>query len=229
MQDYLTFDIGSGLLYTDVKDISRNNILTNPQAGVNPNVFDSQLYSNLEMGLSLNDLDNAGNPHYGASFGARTNMNFGLNEASKNHLHLRAETKLFYSAQTKRQLTLAGRVGGEHLIGNFPFYLANTIGGRNAIRGYNGNRFSGRSSFFTNAEVRAELFSFYRYLLGGKVGLITFFDNGRVWADDEISSKWHQGYGGGIWFNVFDQFLISGTLGFSEEDTSFEIKAGFFF
>lgn len=229
LQDYLTFDVGTGLLYTDVNDVFGDNILTNPQNGVNPNVFDSQLYSNLEMGLSLNDLDNASNPHYGAAFAVRSNANFGLNEVSKNHLYLKSETKLFYSSQTKRQLTLAGRVGGEHLIGNFPFYLANSIGGRNAIRGYNGRRFSGRSSFFTNAEVRAELFSFYRYLLGGKVGVLTFFDNGRVWADDEISSKWHQGYGGGIWFNIFDQFLISSTLGFSEEDTSFEIKAGFFF
>jgi hypothetical protein len=50
-----------------------------------------------------------------------------------------------------------------------------------------------------------------------------------VWADSESSSVWHQGYGGGIWLNIFDSFLVSGGIGFSEEGSIFTVKAGFLF
>ena len=71
--------------------------------------------------------------------------------------------------------------------------------------------------------------NFYRYLLGGKLGLSAFFDSGRVWTDNESSSFWHKGYGGGIWFNVLDAFVINTSLGHSFEGNLFEVKAGFFF
>ena len=82
---------------------------------------------------------------------------------------------------------------------------------------------------YNNTELRLELFDFYNYLLGGKVGLSGFFDVGRVWFDEENSDVWHTGYGGGIWFNVFESFLLNSSIGLSEEGTLFSIKAGFLF
>ena len=227
--DVMNLRFGGGIQVTQVNDVAGANILTNPQLGVNPNVFSNQWYGSVTTGLTINDLDNTSNPKYGALLRFTSKTNMGLNSQSKSHVILQGESKVFYTFQTQKQITLAGRIGTSRIFGSFPFYEANTIGGRNAVRGYNSSRFSGRSTLFSNAEIRAELFHFYRYLLGGKTGLLAFYDTGRVWADGEASSLWHQGYGGGIWFNLFDQFLISGNMGFSGEDTSFELKAGFFF
>ena len=41
--------------------------------------------------------------------------------------------------------------------------------------------------------------------------------------------KYYNGYGGGVWFNIFDEVLISAYYGTSGSENSFEVKAGFFF
>ena len=40
----------------------------------------------------------------------------------------------------------------------------------------------------------------------------------RVWADDEDSSTWHPGYGGGLWVGVLNQFVFNVQTAFSDED-----------
>ena len=82
---------------------------------------------------------------------------------------------------------------------------------------------------FANAEVRLELVNFYRYLFGGRGGILSFYDVGEVWTDGENSKILHNGYGGGVWFNIFDEVLISAYYGTSGSENSFEVKAGFFF
>ena len=56
-----------------------------------------------------------------------------------------------------------------------------------------------------------------------------FYDIGRVWTDGENSKILHNGYGGGIWFNIFGEVVISAYYGTSGSENSFEVKAGFFF
>lgn len=174
-------------------------------------------------------MDNPSNPQYGFKLSVHSTANLGLNEKSKSHLNVSGSTSFYASGSGKRQLTFAGRFGSDHIIGSFPFYQANTLGASQNLRGFTNQRFTGRSSVYSNAEIRLELVDFYRYLLGGKGGLLTFFDAGRVWTDGENSNTIHTGYGGGIWFNIFDQMLISATYGTSGDENSFEIKAGFFF
>jgi hemolysin activation/secretion protein len=156
-------------------------------------------------------------------------MNIGVMNTRESFSKIHSELELYFSLRTTRQVTFANRIGGDHNFGEFPFYEANTIGGTTNLRGFNARRFSGRSALFNNTEVRLGLFDFYRYLLGGEVGINSFFDTGRVWTDGESSSIWHIGYGGGIWFNAFDSFLINTAVGFSEEGSIFTIKTGFLF
>ena len=73
------------------------------------------------------------------------------------------------------------------------------------------------------------LLSFVSYAALGEAGVLGFFDNGRVWHDDESSSLWHQGYGGGLWISLFEAFVMTGTLGFSEEEEVFKLKFGFLY
>jgi hypothetical protein len=51
----------------------------------------------------------------------------------------------------------------------------------------------------------------------GKIGLIGFFDAGRVWVKNERSDTIHQSLGGGIYLAPFNRFFIRAIAGFSKE------------
>lgn len=224
----LKYFTGVRLWATNV-DEDPDNIVSDPAQGIPPGDFKEQWFGGLTASLVLTDLDNNQNPRHGFRFSAEGDLNFGIMNTSVNFSRLKSELEMYLSPQTSSQITLANRIGASHNLGEFPFYEANAIGGTTNLRGFNSRRFSGRSALFNNTELRLELFDFYRYLLGGKVGLNAFFDTGRVWTDGESSSVWHKGYGGGIWFNVFDSLLINAAVGFSEEDIIISVKTGFLF
>ncbi|GAB5410588.1 MAG: metallophosphoesterase [Balneolaceae bacterium] len=230
VNDALTISVGNRLSITKADDNrDENNVVSLPELGFTNNIFKDLWYNSSFLQAKIQDIDTPINPTQGYSLSAGADVNIGLYNTKENFSRLSSELKMFFPINLRPQFTLANRTGGAHNIGSFPFYESNSIGGTTNLRGFRGNRFSGRSTFYNNTELRFELFDFYRYLLGGKIGLSAFFDTGRVWTDGENSDVWHQGYGGGIWFNVLDSFVINSSLGRSVEGNLFEIKAGFFF
>src|SRR6185295_12600286 len=103
----------------------------------------------------------------------------------------------------------------------YEFYQANIIGGRTGenVRGYLGERFAGRSTFYNNFEVRLRLFRFNAYIFPADFGIMGLVDNGIVWEDNQPSDTWHSGYGGGIWLSPFSLAVITATYSFSNEDS----------
>lgn len=227
-RNIMDFYAGVRVRATNV-DEDPDNIVSDPDLNIPAGDFREQLFAGVTVGLSLSDVDNPLNPRHGYRFFSASEIHIGVLNTSDNFTQHHAELELYFSPFTESQITLANRTGAAHNFGGFPFYEANTLGGNTNLRGFNNRRFSGRSAVFNNTELRLELFDFYRYLLGGRVGINGFFDTGRVWTDGESSSIWHQGYGGGIWFNAFDTLLINTAIGFSDETTIFTIKTGFLF
>jgi outer membrane translocation and assembly module TamA len=152
-----------------------------------------------------------------------------MNEASDNFISLTSDFAFYVTPPGQQVLTLAGRAGFGHNIGTFPFFHAHTLGQKRNLRGYRSTRFAGRTSFYQSFEMRAKLVNFSTYAAVGKLGLLGFIDNGRVWTDEEQSRSWHQGYGGGVWATFFDVFALAGTYGRSVEDSRFTVKLGFLF
>jgi hypothetical protein len=224
----LDFYAGLRLRATNA-DQDPDNIVSDPDQDIPSGDFDEQWFGGVVTQLKFTDLDIPQNPRQGYRFNADADVNFGMLNTSESFTRIKSEFELYFSPRLDPQITFAIRTGTAHNFGEFPFYESNTIGGTTNLRGYNGRRFSGRTAFYNNTEMRLELFDFYNYLLGGKVGINGFFDTGRVWADGENSKKWHSGYGGGIWFNIFDSFLINSNIGFSEDGQFFTIKTGFLF
>ncbi len=126
-------------------------------------------------------------------------------------------------------IVLATRLGGGTTIGKPAFFQQMQLGGLRNLRGYHSIRFTGKSMFFHNVELRAKLFDFTSYLFPGSIGLIAFNDVGRVWVPGEASGKWHDGYGGGIYIVPSDLVLIQALLGHSKEGTLPYISFGFSF
>jgi hypothetical protein len=131
--------------------------------------------------------------------------------------------------------TLAVRTGLATRVGDFEFFQANTLGGQNIIResgnlrGYLRSRYAGRTAAYMNTEFRAKLLRFKTYLFPAHLGLLAFYDQGRVWTDNEKSSSIHSGYGGGLWIDPFTLAVINFTYAVSKEEKLFSIGIGFLF
>jgi hypothetical protein len=224
----LTLSFGPTFEYVDVRE-DPERFVALPGAGISGGTFEAQWYAGVEGGLTLSTLDTPRNPRQGFAWESTARTNLALKSTSTTHTTLASSLRLFLSASHTPQVTLALRVGGAHNAGSFPFYASNTLGGAFNLRGHRRTRYAGRTSFYQNAELRAGLFDFGGYLGYGTFGLLAFLDNGRVWTDGESSRLWHQGYGGGLWVDFFDAFVLSATLGLSADDTAFQLGFGFLF
>jgi hypothetical protein len=68
---------------------------------------------------------------------------------------------------------------------------------------------------------------------------MAFHDLGRVWyknaegidptAEDGVSSVWHKGVGGGIWFTPFNLAVVSTEVAHSKDGFMAYVRLGFMF
>jgi hypothetical protein len=94
--------------------------------------------------------------------------------------------------------TLAGRVGGKKLWGDFPYSEAAFLGGASDVRGLREQRYAGDASVYASAELRVFLTRFF-FLFPTDLGIFGLTDVGRVYQDGESSGDVHTSVGGGVW------------------------------
>ncbi len=104
----------------------------------------------------------------------------------------------------KENVSLALRVCGEKVIGDFPFFESAFLGGAKYLRGYASERFAGDGSVLGSAELRLKLFKM-NVLLPETVGIFTFAETGRVFTEGESSNMWYTGYGGGLFMFLMNR------------------------
>lgn len=151
-------------------------------------------------------------------------------ENTKNrYLQLRSDLSFYATPNFDFPVTAAVRLGGAVNIGDYKFFQANSLGGNTNLRGFRNNRFSGRSYLYQNTEIRFKVSHFRNYIFTGDMGLFGFFDSGRVYSDLPDSSKWHKGYGPGVWLNIYNKILVSSGYGFSKEGHYLTLKSGLTF
>jgi hemolysin activation/secretion protein len=102
------------------------------------------------------------------------------------------------------------------------------LGGGQNLRGFHRQRFYGKTSFYNDNELRW-IPDVNAYIFKGKIGLIGFVDNGRVWMPSENSNEWHLGYGGGLLISPFNKLSATIYYGISEDDRLIHIRLGRFF
>ena len=199
------------------------------QPGLSTPTGEEQVFVGARASLGLVYRDDADNPRAGYTWTMSAHGNLGTSNTPDDYGTLASALALYASLPTARQVTLAVRAGGARNVGTFPFYTASTLGGTANLRGFRSTRFSGRTSFYTNAEIRLALFGVKWAALPGQVGALAFVDQGRVWTDGERSDTWHRGYGGGLWYDILDEIVVSATYGASKEGTYLLTGLGFLF
>ena len=180
----------------------------------------------IHLGIEIEGRDNIEFPANGYFISLRGSTFpavFNIPEAFyKTYIDLRG----FITHPSLSGITLALRVSGERVWGQYPFYAGATIGGIESVRGYNQDRFSGDAALFGQAELRMFLTNL-NLILRSKFGINAFVETGRVWVTGEDSKKWHPSYGLGLWLNYLDgMFIISSYIATSPERTTFAFGFG---
>jgi hypothetical protein len=168
--------------------------------------YDSATVSKDKAHLGLNIhyvLDQRNDPEfptYGAYVDVQIKGFTGLNGYSKSFVQVIPELALYKSLNTRQTMVLCDRIGGGISFGKTTFYQSLFLGGEGNLLGYRKYRFAGQKSLYNNLELRIALSDFGNYIFKGQMGLAGFYDIGRVWQSGEVSRKWHQGVGGGLYF-----------------------------
>lgn len=117
------------------------------------------------------------------------------------------------------------RVGGDKVWGTAPFQDLASVGGASTVRALYPGRFSGDAAAYAQAQLFLTL-GRMTLLAPASVGILGLNDVGRVFAPDDHSAVWHDGYGGGVWASFFERrYLVTVTVAHSVERTI--VEAGF--
>lgn len=191
-----------------------------------PSIFTAKQFAGVQAGYQLRKTDNNVYPTRGVHF--MIGGGYVQNLKDKGRAFVKGSSSLAVYIPVFRTLTLAVRGGGAVMDGEADYFHLNTLGGNENLRGYPRERFFGRNSFYNNNELRW-VFNTRNFFFTGRMGLLAFYDNGRVWMQDENSKTWHKGYGGGLILIPFNKVALTGTYGRSEETHHILLQAQVFF
>ena len=191
----------------------------------NPAVFMPVQYGTLQLTYTYVSVDDSIVPVKGFSFivnGALSN-NF-----TEKKLFQRYDARMQAWFPLTKHLSLAIRAGGATIVNddvlkNGRYYQHAIIGGPKTLRAYRRERFWGQTAFYNSNELRF-ITPFRTYLMNGRIGLVGFFDQGRVWMPGEESNKMHISYGPGFIISPYNKFSVTCTYGISEEIQLFQIR-----
>jgi hypothetical protein len=137
----------------------------------------------------------------------------GLNTNANSLTKLTSDMTIYASIKEPGSLGAVFRLGGGHIFSKgYEYFQALSLGADNFLRGYRKERFSGSSVAYGSAELRLKLFKSQSYLFPGDVGVMGFYDAGRVWQRGETSDEWHNAYGGGFYYVPYSLVMMSLTI-----------------
>ncbi|RYZ32531.1 MAG: hypothetical protein EOP49_37390 [Sphingobacteriales bacterium] len=179
------------------------------------------------MNIDINNLNNEFYPTRGVEWNNQLVYLQNMHNNNSPLLRLQSDMTVYASLAGPGRLLAILRLGGGHIFtDNFEYFQALNLGANNFLRGFRKNRFAGSSLAYGSIELRYKLFNVRSTVLPGSFGIVGFDDIGRVWMKNEVSNKWHNAVGGGVYFLPFDLVSIAATIAASEEESLFNFSVG---
>lgn len=202
-------------------------------ANVNAQTFERQNYVGGEAVAEYKNQDAADFPtkalYLGATIGYKSNLDLENNSFGYASARIGIQQKLISSGNLVLGTTAEGKVNTGNSGEDFFFYHAPTLGGNNGLRGFRDERFTGKSYFYQSTDLKLRLARIVTGVVPITFGTYGGFDYGRVWVDNDTSSRWHTSYGGGIWLSGLNSFALNAGFFLSEEDEIIQVGFGFGF
>ncbi|MBC7867555.1 MAG: hypothetical protein H7X88_08470 [Gloeobacteraceae cyanobacterium ES-bin-316] len=194
--------------------------------GNTPGLLVPDNYAGLQVGYDFADVKDSVLPQKGVTFSLQAKHTQNLNAEDRSFQTYSASAQFFIPLVPRLSIAIKG--GAATLRGTPRFYQYPYIGESYDLRGFRRERFSGRSTAYSNTELRY-IKKVRSYLFNGKAGLLAFVDNGRVWIPGEKSDKIHTSVGGGILLAPFNLLSVAVTYGVSEEIKMLQFRVGMLF
>ena len=190
-------------------------------------IFSNKVYAGLRARMDIDYTNSELFPTRGVRWITDFSRLYGLNKNSFSLSKITTDMTIYAKVSDISKFSSVLRIGGGHIFNdNFDFFQAVNLGSNNFLRGFRKNRFSGKTMFYAGTDLKYSLFRAKTKLLSGDVGMIGFYELGRVWAKGLPNGSFHHSYGGGLYFAPFDLILLSGTVGISDESVLFNFTLG---
>lgn len=210
----------------EVLEVDRtNNRFVDGNPALPEYVFDEVQFAGAHALYEFANYDSSAYPTMGMAFdlniGFKTNL-----DKDKTFGYLISQWHIAHRLIPSGNLVLATTLKGHINIGDdYEFYHAATIGGSDGLRGYRNQRFTGKTAYYQNTDLRYSFGALKTPLVPIKIGLYGSFDYGRVWLPNfDFSEKWHNSYGGGLFINGAE--LISANIGVFHADDGARVAFG---
>jgi Omp85 superfamily domain/Calcineurin-like phosphoesterase len=195
--------------------INNTNLLNSYDSNT---IFDSKAHLGLRMNYVRDKRSNALFPTFGSYINIQLSGYSGLNAKSNAFGQVLVQLAGYKSIDRKSNLVVANRIGAGLSVGKPNFYQSMFLGGQDNLQGYNQFRFGGEHMLYNNLEVRLKVANVASYILPGQLGLVGFYDVGKVWQQGRNqNNRWHQGMGGGFYFAPAQMFVFQFVMGGSHE------------
>ncbi|HMU44763.1 MAG TPA: metallophosphoesterase [Chitinophagaceae bacterium] len=215
--------------YSGKFDKNKTSVFSRPElVGLDSaNIFSKKSYLGGKLVMLIDNRNNEIFPTRGMHWRNEFVSVAGIKNGSKSFTAFSSDMSLYASMKTPAKLVMVMKIGGSKIYGkNYEYFQTADIGANDGLYGFRKNRYSGTSSLYGSMEFRIKLFKLNSYILPGTAGLILFADAARVWLKNVSSRTWHSGFGGGVYFMPFNQFVISATAGFADSQKMFIFSLG---
>ncbi|WP_179316031.1 metallophosphoesterase [Winogradskyella undariae] len=212
-------DYGVKAIFEGIElEATDNRFITDFIPDATSEFYERQYFGGLEGQFNYKSFDSEINPTRGMKFMINAGAKTELEDTNNTYGYINANLGFYNALSEDRKLVLKTDVRSQFRIGNdMVFYQAANIGGDTGLRGYRTERFTGKKSFVSSADLRYSFNSFRTSVTPLQIGVFGGFDVGRVWLKDDVSDKWHNDYGGGFWVTAAES--LSGTFNlFNGED-----------
>lgn len=208
---------------------NKGKILSQPSfAGLDSaDIYSDKSYLGGKISIIIHNTNSDLLPTRGVYWNTEFTSLFGMNKDSRQITKLTSDMAVYASFNDPTKLVTVLRLGYGHIFSeNYEYFQALSLGENNFLRGFRKDRFSGRSLLYQSTEFRFKLFDSKSYIVPGAVGLIAFNDIGKVWTQNQTSRKWHDSFGGGLYYSPYNFAIVSATIAFSDEGDLFNFSLG---
>jgi hypothetical protein len=183
-----------------------------------------------EAEYTYENKDNQAFPTLGMGTALKVGYKTDLDDTDNGFAYVVPSLSFDYKLIPNGRLVLATKWKGHFIVGNdYEFYQGASIGGVDGLRGFRNQRFTGKSSYYQNTDLRFSLRKKRTNILPTAMGMYGGFDYGKVWIPTIDSNTWHTSYGGGFFLNAADIVAVNFAVFNSTDGLRFTFGLGFGF
>ena len=216
--------------YWNQYDASRTTVFHTPQeVGLDSaDIYSTKSYIGGKFVMRFDNRNNTLFPTRGILWNNEFLATAGHGYHTNNFVKYTTDMAIYASFTDPAKIVFGLKFGGGHIFSkNFEYFQAMSLGADHPnIHGFRKNRYVGSGMMYGSLDLKVKLFDLDSYIIPGPIGLMAFYDLGRVWMKGQSSKKWHGAYGGGIYFLPFNHFLVSATVGFSGHERLLNFNLG---